>query len=59
MGRDEKDSVVDENSRMWGIDNLYLGGNGLIPRGSACNPTLTTLAYAVKGAEHIIGNGSK
>ncbi|MDQ4144631.1 MAG: pyranose oxidase [Actinomycetota bacterium] len=56
MGRDEKDSVVDENSRMWGIENLYLGGNGLIPRGSACNPTLTTLAYAVKGAEHIIAN---
>ncbi len=58
MGRDESDSVVDENSRMWGIDNLYLGGNGLIPRGSACNPTLTTLAYAVKGAEHIIADGS-
>jgi pyranose oxidase len=59
MGREEKDSVVDENSRMWDVENLYLGGNGLIPRGSACNPTLTTLAYAVKAAEHIIANGPK
>lgn len=59
MGREEKDSVVDENSRMWGIENLYLGGNGLIPRGNACNPTLTTVAYALKGAEHVIGEGGR
>ncbi|MDQ3963281.1 MAG: pyranose oxidase [Actinomycetota bacterium] len=59
MGREEKDSVVDENSRMWGIENLYLGGNGLIPRGNACNPTLTTVAYALKGAEHVIAEGGR
>jgi pyranose oxidase len=54
MGTSPDDSVVDENSQVWGIENLYLGGNGLIPRGAASNPTLTSVAMAVKSAEHII-----
>jgi pyranose oxidase len=55
MGRDAKDSVVDEHSRVWDIENLYLGGNQLIPRGNACNPTLTAVSYALRAAEHITG----
>jgi pyranose oxidase len=54
MGTSPDNSVVDENSQVWGIENLYLGGNGLISRGSASNPTLTSVAMAVKSAEHII-----
>src|SRR5215216_4898597 len=55
MGTSSDDSVVDANSQVWGVENLYLGGNGLIRRGSASNPTLTSVAMAVKAAEHIIG----
>jgi pyranose oxidase len=54
MGSSPDDSVVDTTSRVWGIDNLYLGGNGLIPRGSAANPTLTSVAMALKACEHLI-----
>jgi pyranose oxidase len=59
MGSSPDESVVDASSRVWGVDNLYLGGNGLIPRGSASNPTLTTVAIAIKGAEHITANAGK
>jgi pyranose oxidase len=54
MGRSPDDSVVDANSQVWGIENLYLGGNGLIRRGAASNPTLTSIAMALKSVEHII-----
>jgi choline dehydrogenase-like flavoprotein len=41
------------------MSNLYLGSNELIPQGTASNSTLTSIAMAVKSAEHIIGQGER
>jgi pyranose oxidase len=54
MGTRSLDSVVDEYSKVWNIDNLYLGGNGLHPFGNASNPTLTSVAIALHAADTIV-----
>ncbi|KAI0325074.1 putative pyranose oxidase [Cubamyces sp. BRFM 1775] len=58
MGFDEqKDKCcVDTDSRVFGIDNLFLGGCGNIGTAYASNPTLTAMALAIRSAEYIIAN---
>ncbi|MGK5683871.1 GMC oxidoreductase [Actinoplanes sp. URMC 104] len=47
---DDGTSVCDPESRVWGVPGLVLAGNGLIPTANSCNPTLTSVALAVRGA---------
>ncbi|KAK6513136.1 hypothetical protein TWF506_009302 [Arthrobotrys conoides] len=52
-GESVETSVVDSNSKVWGVDNLYLGGCGVIAEGMACQPTLTAVGYALQGVEGV------
>lgn len=47
---DDGTSVADPWSRVWGFENLLVGGNALIPTATSMNPTLMSLAIAVRGA---------
>jgi hypothetical protein len=53
FGTDDTTSVVDTAMRVWDHDTVYAGGNGVIARPAACNPTLTNVALSVLGARDL------
>ncbi|NYE18240.1 GMC oxidoreductase [Microbacterium immunditiarum] len=50
---DDGRSVCGPDSEVWGVPGLFVAGNGVIPTATACNPTLTAVALAVRGARRV------
>ncbi|MBT2249333.1 GMC family oxidoreductase N-terminal domain-containing protein [Arthrobacter sp. BHU FT2] len=50
---DDGGSVCSPDSQVWSVPGLFVAGNGVIPTPTACNPTLTAVALAVRGARKI------
>ncbi|WP_324698883.1 GMC oxidoreductase [Novosphingobium sp. RL4] len=53
-GADPETSVTDGDCKVWGFENLYLAGNGLLGSLNHCNPTLTTVAFGLRAADAIV-----
>ena len=50
---DDGTSVCNVDSEVWEAPGVFVAGNGVIPTSTACNPTLTSVALAVRGAQRI------
>lgn len=47
--------VVDSDSRVHGVDNLYVAGSAVFPTSGYANPTLTLLALTLRLGDHLKG----
>ena len=54
MGRDPKTSVLNEFLRTHDVDNLYVMDASSFVSGACQNPTLTIMALAVRGCDHLM-----
>ena len=50
---DDGASVCSPDSEVWEAPGVFVAGNGVIPTATACNPTLTGVALAVRAARRI------
>lgn len=53
MAASSHDGIVDINSRLHSVDNLYIAGSAVFPTGGYANPTLTIVALALRLADHL------
>ncbi|GAB4514877.1 MAG: GMC oxidoreductase [Haliangiales bacterium] len=55
MGASADTGVCDADAKVFGVDNVYLASSSVFPHQGANNPTLTTVALALRLAEHLGG----
>lgn len=53
MGSDPRNSVVDSDCKVHGLDNLHLATSAVLPTSGQANPTFTTVALAFRLAAHL------
>lgn len=53
MHSDPREGVVDVNSRVHGVANLFVAGSSVFPTGGYANPTLTIVALSLRLADHL------
>lgn len=53
MHRDPEKGVVDADSRVHGVSNLYVAGSSVFPTSGIGNPTLTLLAMTYRLTDHL------
>lgn len=53
MHPDPRQGVVDANSKVHGIANLFAAGSGVFPTSGAANPTLTLVALSLRLSDHL------
>jgi len=53
MGKDERDSAVDSNGKVWGVDELYIADGSIMPTSLGVNPQLAIMAAATRIAWHM------
>ncbi|CAM4095305.1 GMC oxidoreductase [Paenibacillus alkaliterrae] len=54
MGYDPAASVTDPYGQVHGVQGLYVADNSVIPTSGAANPTLTTVALAIRTADYLM-----
>ncbi|HEY2393677.1 MAG TPA: GMC family oxidoreductase [Candidatus Angelobacter sp.] len=47
------EGVVDENLKVHGVDNLYIGGASVFASAGISNPTMTIITLSIRLAEHV------
>jgi choline dehydrogenase-like flavoprotein len=58
MGSDPHSSVVDQNCRVHGVQNLSIASAAVFPTSSQANPTLTVVTLALRLAAHLKNQSS-
>jgi GMC oxidoreductase len=53
MATRPEDGVVDDNCKVFGVENLYLAGSSVFPTSGHANPTLMIIALALRLADHL------
>ncbi|MBU8909590.1 GMC oxidoreductase, partial [Desertibacillus haloalkaliphilus] len=54
MGDDPSTSATNRYGQIHGVEGLYVADNSVLPTVGRANPTLTTVAFAIRTADYIV-----